>query len=573
MMMSPADEELLQDLMLRWEELHDQGQAVTPEELCRERLDLLDEVRRRVRALDAVHRLRPPASDAPTLLMSGPGDRPPPEVGDLPRIPGYEVLGELGRGGMGVVYLARQLGLNRLVALKMILSGPHAGSTELARFRAEAETAARLQHPNIVQVYEVGEADGRPFLSLEYIDGIGLDQALNGRPQPPAAAARLVKTLAEAVQYAHEHGVVHRDLKPANILLAPASGRDGESTPRPEAGANGVPKITDFGLAKQLDAGGGLTQTGAVLGTPSYMAPEQAEGRIHQIGPATDVYALGAILYECLTGRPPFRAATLFETLEQVRALNPIPPRQLQPAVPRDLETICLKCLHKEPEQRYASARDLADDLGRFLQGEAIHARSTPLIEQVTRLLQRNPRVPPVGDLRPAVLLWIAPLPFLYQLILALAAGGQPFYPLASLGVVLLTVLTIGTVFLAANWKGVGRLPAALNRQLWSTRIGHFLGLGLVPVISYLMTPPGQVWNPLTVYPFWAVLAGVTFFNLGGAFWGRLYLVGLAMFAVAGLLPLALNWGPLVVGLMMSTITLVLGLGLRQAAREMEHQA
>ena len=287
----------------------------------------------------------------------------------------YELLGELGRGGMGVVYKARQTSLNRLVALKMILSGQHARPGELVRFRAEAEAIGRLQHPNIVQIHEVGEYHGRPFFSLEFCPGGTLEGKLRGVPQDPREAARLTGVLARAVHAAHEKGVIHRDLKPGNVLLA----------------EDGTPKITDFGLAKQLDVPHSHTQSGAIVGTPSYMAPEQARGHGEDIGPACDVWALGAILYECLTGRPPFRAATPMDTVLQVIADEPVPVRRLQPKVPRDLETICHKCLQKEPRKRYASALELAEDLRRFLTGELIRARPTPLWEQAVKWARRRP--------------------------------------------------------------------------------------------------------------------------------------------------------------------------------------
>jgi WD40 repeat protein len=292
-----------------------------------------------------------------------------------PQVPGYEILGELGRGGMGVVFRARQLGLHRLCALKMILAGGHAAEEELTRFRREAEAIARLQHGNIVAVYDIGTHDGKPFFSLELCAGGSLDRKLNGTPLQPLEAAKLVKTLAEAMQAAHEAKVIHRDLKPANVLLA----------------ADGTPKITDFGLARKLDEPG-QTRTGAILGTPSYMAPEQAEGK-KDIGPLADVYALGAILYDCLTGRPPFKAATSFDTILQVVSAEPVPPTQLNAKVPCDLETICLKCLHKQPAHRYPSAVELAEDLRRFQAGEAIRARPVGRLERVARWCRRRPAV------------------------------------------------------------------------------------------------------------------------------------------------------------------------------------
>ncbi len=306
--------------------------------------------------------LTPPA--APALPTSRPGS---------PYIPGYEILGVLGRGGMGVVYLAQQVALKRLVALKMIRAGSQADEADLARFKIEAEAVARLAHPNIVQIYDVGEHNGQPFCSLEFVGGGTLAARLTGTPQPPRQSAELVRTLALAVEAAHQRGIVHRDLKPANVLLA----------------EDGTPKITDFGLAKRLDDVG-QTQTGAIVGTPSYMAPEQAAGQ-KQVGPAADVYALGAILYECLTGRPPFKAATILETLEQVRTQEPTSVRLLQPRVPRDLETICLKCLHKEPGKRYASAEELGDRLRLFLEGKPIPERPPGWPSKVVRAVRAHP--------------------------------------------------------------------------------------------------------------------------------------------------------------------------------------
>jgi WD40 repeat protein len=277
---------------------------------------------------------------------------------------------------MGVVYKARHLRLDRLVALKMIPAGKDTGAHELNRFKTEAEAIARLRHPHIVQVYEVGEHDGQPFFSLEFCPGGSLDKKLAGTPLSPSEAARLVETLARAMQSAHQARVIHRDLKPANVLLA----------------ADGSPRITDFGLARKLDDVG-QTQTGAVMGTPPYMAPEQARGESKAATWATDVYALGAILYECLTGRPPFKASNPVDTLLLVLTEEPVPPRQLQPTVPADLETVCLKCLAKEPARRYASAVALAEDLARFRRGEPIAARPVSGWERGVKWVRRNPVV------------------------------------------------------------------------------------------------------------------------------------------------------------------------------------
>jgi hypothetical protein len=340
------------------EELGDSG--CTPEEVCAACPELLPEVRRRWLQICAVkadlHALFPSGSDA------GLGaDTPVPwHTGDeLPQIPGYEVEALLGRGGMGLVYKARHLRLNRLVALKMLITGAYAGPHERARFQREAEAAASLRHAHIVQVHDVGDHEGWPYFTMEFLDGGSLSQALAGTQQPARQAAALVATLAEAMQVAHLGGIVHRDLKPANILLT----------------ADGKPKVADFGLARHFDGEPGFTLSGTRIGTPSYMAPEQVIGKAGTIGPAADIYALGVLLYEMLTGRPPFRGETAAETERQILNHEPVSPSRLNPKVPRDLETICLKCLSKEPQRRYASAAALAEDLTRFREGRPIQAR------------------------------------------------------------------------------------------------------------------------------------------------------------------------------------------------------
>jgi serine/threonine-protein kinase len=322
----------------------------------------------------------PSSLEGPAPAPAAPGRKPR----RFPVVPGYEILEELGRGGMGVVYKAYHGKLGRTVALKMILAGAHASDEQLARFEGEARAVAHLRHPNIVQVYNVDELDGLPFFSLEYLDGGTLAGEIDGKPLPPARAAGFAESLARAMHEAHRAGIVHRDLKPANVLLD----------------RQGTPKITDFGIAKRLDdvpeenAGrsGSQTRTGAIMGTPSYMAPEQAWGRTESIGPPADQYALGAMLYEMLTGRPPFQGATALETLELVRKNEPVPPTQLQPKLPRDLETICLKALQKEANQRYADAGALADDLARFRDGQPILARPVGTLERAWRWSRRHPR-------------------------------------------------------------------------------------------------------------------------------------------------------------------------------------
>ncbi len=315
------------------------------------------------------------AGTAATLPVEGGtalADRPT----GYPKIPGYEVLAVLGRGGMGIVYRAWQSELKRPVALKMLVAGALASPGAAARFRVEVEAMARLRHANIVQIYQVGQHAGAPFLVLELVEGRSLAQVLAGTPQPAEWAARTIETVARAIHAAHRLGVVHRDLSPGNVLMA----------------ADGTPKVTDFGLAKLIIGGGSLrTQTGDLLGTPSYMAPEQAAGSHRSVGEATDVYALGAILYEILTGRPPFKAEQPLETLRQVISDEPVSPSRLRPRLPADLETICLKCLRKEPVRRYATAEALADDLRRYLEGRPILARRSTAFERSWRWCRRNP--------------------------------------------------------------------------------------------------------------------------------------------------------------------------------------
>jgi serine/threonine-protein kinase len=392
----PRVQQLLEELL---------DSQATPEEVCASCPELLPVVRDRWRQMGRVlaglDALFPPPPDLPSTHLNAPPPPPPepppppPEGTALPRIPGYEVEGVLGRGGMGIVYRARHLRLKRLVALKMSLACADCEPRERERLQREAEAVAGLRHENIVRVYDVGDHDGRPYFTMEFVEGGSLAQKLAGTPQPARPAAALVATLAEAVQVAHQGGVVHRDLKPANILLT----------------ADGTPKISDFGVARRLGAGASLTQTGTAVGTPSYMAPELVRGKTDVVGPAVDVYALGAILYELLTGRPPFRAATAAETVYQLAFQDPVPPSRLNFQVPRDLETICLKCLQKAPQHRYASARALADDLRRFGEGRPIQARPLGWGGRLWRWGRRHPA---------AAALAAASLP----LVMALAGGG-----------------------------------------------------------------------------------------------------------------------------------------------------
>ncbi|HXG10786.1 MAG TPA: serine/threonine-protein kinase [Gemmataceae bacterium] len=539
-----SDSDRVLDLLVEWEELRRQGKAVTAEQLCPDDPELREKLRQRIRRRERIQALLEPPGDE-----TRPDELRRPDIA-VPNIAGYEILEVLGQGGMGVVYKARQTRLNRLVALKMIRAGANAGPQELERFRTEAEAVARLEHPNIVQIYEIGEQGGRPFLALEFVRGGSLARRLDGTPLPACQAARLVQTLARAVHHAHQQGIVHRDLKPANVLLT----------------ADGTPKIADFGLAKRLDADRGQTQTGAVLGSPSYMAPEQAEGRIKEIGPAVDIYALGAILYELLTGRPPFQGATLLETLEQVRGHDPVPPRDLQPSVPRDLETVCLKCLEKTPGRRYASALELADDLQRFLDGDPIRARSATLLDYLTRTISHT-RVDPNFRTWGTWALTIAPLPLLLHLTVFLLFHGQPHYPLVAVCTSGVTVLLVVAVVFFGNRAALRRVASEQRRHLSSTWLAHVIGFALMPVVVFGMAPPRQPDDWFFIYPLWAILAGTTFFSMGGNA-GLLYVIGCACFVLALLITWAPAWAPLEVGLLMSINLTTQGLFLRRLGSE-----
>jgi tRNA A-37 threonylcarbamoyl transferase component Bud32 len=394
----PADSRIDQ-LLSVWERRTERGEVLTVADLCADCPELAPEVERQLNALQSVDRALTSAATLKHDPLSNQTIREFGLVGrsasqlvqaPIPSIDGYEMLGVLGRGAMAIVYLARQTSLNRMVALKMLV-GRHYGRDDLARLRGEALALAALQHPNIIQIYDVGEHEGQPYLALEFAEGGSLAESQARAPASPRVAAELVKSIAEAVQAAHKREIVHRDLKPGNVLLT----------------GDGTPKIADFGLAKRLGVDSSRTTTGLIVGTPSYMAPEQARGDKSALGPAIDIYALGAILYELLTGRPPFLGANPIDTVEQVRSREPVPPHHLQPKVPRALETICLKCLEKEPARRYAGASGLAEDLRRFLADEPILAQSIGPVERLWRWCKRHPTGASLGAVTLAAALLI----------------------------------------------------------------------------------------------------------------------------------------------------------------------
>jgi tetratricopeptide (TPR) repeat protein/tRNA A-37 threonylcarbamoyl transferase component Bud32 len=375
------EDDRLLDLLEIWEARYRGGEDPTPDSLYGAGHSLIEPLRaligRQKRLYARLDLVKTPADGA------GRVDPPPPSC------PGHEILAEIGRGGMGVVYKARDADLGRIVAIKTIAEGQHATRAQRERFRSEAQAVARLRHPNIIAIHAVGEHEDRPYLSLEFAEGGSLGQRLAEKPMAPREAAELLETLARAVHAAHQAGVLHRDLKPSNVLLT----------------AEGVPKISDFGLAKMVDAESERTASGQVMGSPSYMSPEQAEGRSKHVGPAADIYALGAILYQALTGRPPFLGESALETLKLVTSSDAVSPRKFRPDVPPDLETICLKCLEKDPSKRYPTALALADDLRRFLDGRAIVARPASAAERCVRWCRRNPRLAAVSSLLVATVL------------------------------------------------------------------------------------------------------------------------------------------------------------------------
>jgi hypothetical protein len=462
-------------------------------------------------------------------------------------VPGYEVLGELGRGGMGVVYRARQTRANREVALKVVLAGDHAGAAELARFRAEAEAVARLQHPHVVAVFEVGEYAGRPFYSMELCPGGTLAAAVGG-PMDPRAAATLVLKVARGVAAAHAAGVVHRDIKPGNVLLT----------------ADGDPKVADFGLAKQLNAGpdGGLTRTGAVVGTPSYMPPEQAAGA-REVGPAADVYALGAVLYELLTGRPPFRGANPTETLLRVVTEDPPPPRAVHAAVPRDLEAVCLRCLAKTPADRYPSAAALADDLRRYLDGDPVSAARSGAVGRLAGAIYRvqpDERFASYGSL----LMALAPVMFLPEAWNTAALAGA--WPAAAVmgGRAAQAAAFVGLVAYHRGRDLWPRGPA--ERQVWAVWGGYFLacfgyGLSGWAMIGLAHDRVGEF------YPGFACLTALAFFASAANLWGYCGVIGAGFLALAFVMLADLSLAPLLFGTSWAAVLVVVGRRLRQAAR------
>ncbi|MGL4554191.1 MAG: serine/threonine-protein kinase [Gemmataceae bacterium] len=482
-------------------------------------------------------------SEQPTIGMDA--TRPAGPAPDGERFGDYVLLGELGRGGMGVVYRALETSIGRHVAVKMILSQALADPSELARFQAEASAAGRLQHPHIVKVLRVGTQDERHYYAMDFIDGPSLAQRVAAGPLPGRQAAALMVTVSRAIHHAHEQGILHRDLKPGNILLDAA----------------GTPHVADFGLAKQMSADSGHTRTGAVMGTPGYMSPEQARGA-KDLTAATDVYGLGAVLYELLTGRPPFRGETALDTLLMVMDNEPVPPRLLNPDVDHDLETVCLKAIARDPRDRYASAAELADDLQRYLEGESIAARSMNVLDYIGRTLERSQfdvEFRPYGNM---LLVFAAVVAAGHVIKQAVTSSAAP------VGVVAGVQIGQFVALLAVLWwyRARGLVPnSTAERQLYSLVAGYMLACVLTSQFLRMMFDVRAMYEG-KIYPFYCALTGMVFFVLGSSYWGKFYAAGAWFFALGVVLawsPDAAAYGALAFGGSWSLALVAIGLRLR----------
>ncbi|QDU30156.1 Serine/threonine-protein kinase PknB [Anatilimnocola aggregata] len=531
------------ELLVQWEEHRASGDDLSAEQLCPDNLALQAELRERL----VRRRVMLAAIDFAENNVGEASQRAP---SPLPQLAGYEIEGVIGQGGMGVVYKARQLGLKRLVAIKMILAGANASSQELARFRSEAEAVARLAHSNIAQIFEIGQQQGRPYLALEYVSGGSLAQQLDGQPVPQRRAAELTLALARGVQHAHDKGIVHRDLKPGNVLIH----------------SDGTPKIADFGLAKHVQGNPTHTMTGAIIGSPTYMAPEQAAGNSAEIGPATDIYALGVILYEMITGKPPFTGDSVIETIQQVREQDPLPPRLVQPKLHRDLETICLKCLEKKPQQRYSSAAALAADLKAYLEGEPIQAQSLTLLDQVARSIRHqgfDERIYGFANR----MLYFAPVPITVHAIAYLLLAGQPYYAIGMILTTATMLLTMLPLLIFLGYPSLRQIPSWQRKHFMTTWIGHSVAMGVILAIVLLGMRHEKPESMLIIYAMWAVAAALSFLSHAVEA-GIYYMIGGAMLVMAIVFALTPTWAPLEVAVLMSANMLFQGLYLRTQSRE-----
>jgi serine/threonine-protein kinase len=542
----PIPSDRLEGMVLAWQEGYERGRDTPAGDLCRDCPELTPELERRIDLLRRFEALMGPCGPASgtlvTSVLTPPrADTNPSATTDLsdgpvdddrpPILPGYEILGPVGRGGMGVVFKARRLDLNRVEAVKMIRAGEFATPRQLARFRFEAEAAARIEHQNIVPVYGVGETAGRPYLAMRWVDGTSLAD----RPRrSPEEAARLVAQVARAVHFAHRRGILHRDLKPQNILVDAA----------------GEPYVTDFGVARRLDSEHTLmTQAGGIVGTAQYMPPEQARADPNPTV-ASDVYALGGVLYYCLTGRPPFDGPNPMSVLARVIDAQPDAPRKLNPGVDADLEAICLKCLEKDPSDRYPSAEALADDLDRHLHGEEVSARPPGIWDWLRQLLKTRPQ--PSPNYSWPVLVWFgAILLAFHAVIYGLVRGDR--------SAASVWVAHVG--YLAAMWAVIWVYMARRFRRLLVSErhsmmiaVGHLMAhLGLaVAVIPFSTSAPAR--DALALYPGLLAVSGLGLFVVGSTHWSRFILIGLGVMALT---PVMTAWpvaAPLLYGVLIAAV-------------------
>jgi serine/threonine-protein kinase len=552
-MSNDADrEQQLADLVAELTDRQQRGEVSDLDGLAGLHPELADELRQLWAAGQiAAHFARLSSAVVPTRTQGNDGQAAPPSSSALPRNFGdYELLAELGRGGMGVVYKAREKSLNRILALKMVLKGALSSEEDVARFRSEARSAAGLAHENIVPVYTVSEHDGQPFFTMKYIEGTTLAQKLAAGPLSAREAATLLCTVAEAVDHAHRQGIVHRDLKPSNVLID----------------EQGRPHVADFGLAKQVSGGDALTRSGAILGTPSYLAPEQATGSRGALSLATDVYGLGAILYEMLTGRPPFQAATPLDTLLLVLEQEPVAPRALNQRVDRDLELICLKCLQKPPDLRYASAGELADDLRAYLEGESISARSTELFSFIGRFFRESHHAAVLENWG-LLWMWHSLATFLLCLVTNVLAWAH-----VESRVPYLLLWTVGLVAWAAMFWSLRRRGGpvtSIERQ-----IAHIWAASVIGTIGVFFTEILLGLPVLTLSPVLAILGGMVFLIKGGMLSGAFYYAAAALFATAFLMAALPAVGPLLLGIVMAACFFFPGLKYeRQRIRAGERRA
>jgi serine/threonine-protein kinase len=514
-------EQLLANVLAEMTDRALRGEAVDIEEACRHHPDLAKELRELWGTVMV-------ANAAGTDASHSNGDPDLNEFDDtfqLPRRFGdYQLLDEIGRGGMGIVFRARQISLNRDVAVKMILRGPLASPSERDRFRAEAESAARLDHPGIVPVYEVGEVDGRPYFSMKYIEGETLSDRLLRGPMPARYAARLLAEVSRAIQYAHTCGVLHRDLKPSNVIID----QDGHT------------HLTDFGLAKRITDANALTRTGAVLGTPAYMSPEQAAGTAGMVGPASDVYGLGCILYHMLTGRPPFEAASPLDAVMKVIEQDPIPPRQIHPAADRDLEMVAVRCLQKPPDLRYESAEALADDLEAFLKNEPLAVRSGRFAHVIVRWFRETHHATVLENWG-VLWMWHS-----LALFVACLLTNILYWRGEDNRWVYFYLWTAGFGTWAAVFWAVRRRMGPVTfveRQIahvWAASMACIIAL--FPLESYLGL------EPLKLSPVLGLIAGMVFMVKAGILSGAFYVQAGALFLTAWLMAIFPNFAHLIFG-------------------------